>query len=114
MTHRHDSIVVLNGLEAVRLRPGMYLGEVEDPRAKSFLIPQLLATAAIRAVHERTRRIQARVRVDADGVVQIDDDVGLPIEAHEGRWSPELQFTQLHGHGARGSTTGRAFLEQLL
>ena len=100
-TARHLS--VLEGLEAVRKRPGMYIGSTDSPRAHALPVGD----------HRQRRRRGARpgtataieVVLHADGSVEVrDDGRGIPVdvEPKTGLTGVEVVFTKLHAGGKFG------------
>lgn len=98
-TYSCEDIVVLEAWEAIRLRPGMFLGDLAAPHSRSRLLAQPLTFAAEASLSGRPA--SARVRLFRDGSVIIDDDIGIPLAEKWEKWTPELLFTQLHGGGGK-------------
>lgn len=97
-TYDASSITVLEGLEAVRMRPGMYIGSVST-KGLNHLIYEIVDNA----VDEHLAGYCSRITVilDADGSATVSDDGrGIPVGMHEKGISAErLVFTTLHAGG---------------
>ena len=97
-TYDASSITVLEGLEAVRMRPGMYIGSVST-RGLNHLIYEIVDNA----VDEHLAGFCTRICVvlEADGSATVEDDGrGIPVGMHEKGVSAErLVFTTLHAGG---------------
>jgi topoisomerase-4 subunit B len=96
-------IEVLEGLEPVRRRPGMYIGGT-DERAMHHLVAELLDNAMDEAVAGHASRIE--LELDADGFVTVTDNGrGIPVEPHP-KFKPksalEVVMTMLHSGGKFG------------
>ena len=93
-------LLVLEGLEAVRKRPAMYIGST-DTRGLMHCMWEIIDNAVDEALAGHGRRIV--VVMHADGSVQVDDEArGMPvdIEPRTGLSGVEVIFTKLHGVGA--------------
>ena len=94
-----DKIQVLEGLEAVRRRPGMYIGDTTT-RGLHHLVYEIVDNSIDEAMAGFAKTIQVRITPD-DGVVVEDDGRGIPVDEVPGQGLPgvTVAYTKLHAGG---------------